>query len=254
MIGRIRLLRDSMGPGNTLLYLTSRVLQLASRGRVRLVRYLVVAQPVPPAPLPGCRPSPASSVAAVLPANPLCASFPRPQEIIARRFANGDTCLVATVNGRFAGFLWYARNHYEEDEVRCNYVLADYATTAWDYDVYVEPEFRLGRTLSRLWAAAHAQLRAEGIRWTFSRISAFNANSLNSHRQLGARPFATLTFLCLGPLQLGFGLPGRRVHLCVGARGRPEYRLPHAENVRGGLSRVAPAPINKPPPPPQNTG
>ncbi len=235
MIGKTRKLCRTLGTANALLYLTSRLLETVSRGQLRLIRYLIVAQPVAPGPLPGCRPSADARVEHVLPGSPLCAAFPRPPEVIARRFANGDTCLAATVKGRFAGFLWYARGHYEEDEVRCNYRLADPAAAVWDYDVYVEPEFRLGRTLGRLWSAAHERLRADGIRWSFSRISAFNPDSLNAHLRLGARRIGALSFLCIGRMQIALGLPGRRVHLSFAARSRPEYFV-------------------SPLPPPQNTG
>ena len=112
------------------------------------------------------------------------------------------------MSGTLAGFLWLASGIYEEDEVRCRYQLANPTETVWDFDVYVEPRFRLGRTFARLWDAANEDLRQRCIRWSISRISAFNPASLAAHARLGALPLGHASFLCLGRLQLAF-LPDR---------------------------------------------
>lgn len=208
-----------------LYYLASRVINKISFGRARLIRYHIVAQPVPIEAPANLRPDGGTVIAPVGAGDALCAEFPRPPAIIAARYSNGNTCLAAKVKGHFAGFLWYAHHHYEEDEVRCRFEIAEPKLAVWDYDVYVEPQYRLGRTLGRLWAAAHAQLRAEGIRWSFSRISTFNPNSLHSHARLGARNIGTLTFLTLGQAQLTFGLTDRRIHYSASTDTWPEYRL-----------------------------
>ncbi|MHB1360567.1 MAG: hypothetical protein ACYCWC_13400 [Rhodocyclaceae bacterium] len=230
MIRQLKKSIQQLGVANGLLYLLGRFLQRISHGRWHLIRYCIVAQPIPSPPVPGCRPSPGSSVERVMPDDPICAAFPRPKEVIAQRFANGHTCLVAKVKGQFAGFLWVAHNFYEEDEVRCRFELANPAAAVWDYDVHVEPAYRMGRTLARLWDTANEALEKEGKRWSFSRISAFNADSLAAHDHLGIWHLEILTFLCLGGMQLTLRAKWPFVHVC-GPQGRhPVLKLTVTEH------------------------
>jgi hypothetical protein len=91
--------------------------------------------------------------------------------------------------------------------------------------VYVEPEFRAGRSFACLWEAANAHLAAHGIRWSLSRISAFNPGSLAAHRRLGIRKLRSASFLCLGGKQLAlFGRPPF-IHLSLNEGSRPLLRL-----------------------------
>jgi hypothetical protein len=206
------------------LYLLDQVLRRASGGRAELRRYLLAAQPIGRGGAP-LRPDPATELRSVPAEDPLVAAFPRPASIVARRYAVGAHCTAALVRGELAGFIWIQRGRYEEDEVRCDYVLADPQRTVWDFDVYVEPRFRIGRTMARLWDHVDRGLAAGGVRWSFSRISVFNAASLASHRRLGIVECGHATFLCLGPLQLAW-LPGRVLPQAgFGARSRPEVRL-----------------------------
>ncbi len=201
--GRLSAL-TTMGAVDGSLYLLGRVGAKLSAGRLRLVKYCVVAQPLGrPQPRP-LRPDPHTHIDWVVAGDALCASFPRPPEVIERRFRSGARCLGAVVKGEFAGFIWLQTRRYEEDEVRCTYVLADPRAAVWDFDVYVAPKFRLGRTLARLWQAADERLAAEGFRWSISRISAFNPGSLATHRRLGTVEIDRLLFLRLGRHQLAF--------------------------------------------------
>ncbi len=210
---------------NGSLYLAHRALSRLSAERARIVRYYLVAQPIGADSMPALAPSSNSPVHFIDAAHPLVAAFPRPPAVIARRFAQHDQCLLAQSGGRFAGFLWIARGHYEEDEVRCRYELARPDLSVWDYDVYVEPEFRLGRSFARLWSTANASLREQGVRWTFSRISAFNPNSLKAHRHLDLRLLFGATFICLGPLQIMIAGAAPYLHVSLGAASRPSLRL-----------------------------
>lgn len=183
------------------LYALAKTLAVLSHKKVRLVRYYFIAQPVPPKGGSALRPSPKSHVALAAQSDPVAASFPRPIPVIQKRFQEGNICFVATVNERFAGFLWLALDHYDEDEVRCRYRLTP-PECSWDFDVYVEPEFRLGRTLARLWEAANEHLAARGVRWSFSQISSFNPDSLRAHARLGGKKVGSASFLCLGDIQI----------------------------------------------------
>ena len=104
--------------------------------------------------------------------------------MISARFAQGARCLAAVTNeSELAGFLWFTVGPYEEDEVRARFCPEPSGASAWDFDVWVLPRYRMGRLLSYLWGVAGAQLTAEGVGQTVSRISAFNAESLASHRR-----------------------------------------------------------------------
>lgn len=193
-----------LGPFNGPLYLIGRALQKVSGGRAKLIRYQFVAQPVPTSQIASLRPSSKVVTRFVMRDDPVVASFPRPKNIIAGRFNTNAECLVIEADGEFAGFLWLAYGAYDEDEVRCRYRLDLPNARAWDFDVYIVPRFRIGRSFARLWTTANAHLSAQGITWSISRISAFNPTSLAAHRALGIKHIGSATFLCLGPLQLSF--------------------------------------------------
>ncbi|WP_341643617.1 GNAT family N-acetyltransferase [Thauera sp. SDU_THAU2] len=204
------------------IYLLGKGLSQATGGRLRLIRYHLVAQPVPPSsearPLP---PGSRTSIEFISPGAPVISQFPRPSKVIERRFANGDRCITAQTDGRFAGYIWLARNQYDEDTVRCLYRLADPAHSAWDYDVYVDTDFRMGRTFSRLWASANQQLASEGVRWSFSRIAAANPQSLDSHRRLGIRKLFSASFIKADKWQLMLAGARPYIHLSVSEASRP---------------------------------
>jgi hypothetical protein len=165
----------------------------ASRGRFRVVPYHFYAQPVR-----GARDAPRGGAFEIEPAyasHDLVPAFPRPAAVIARRFANGAQCLVARKGERFVGFLWMQPCEYVEDEVRCIYRLEPRDSTAWDFDVYVDPQYRFSKAFVRLWDTAHARLRDDGRRWTMSRIHVFNRESIRAHARLGAVRLASALFV-----------------------------------------------------------
>lgn len=215
----------TLGFGNGLLYLVSRALMRASAGSVRLLRYRFVAQPIGADALGTLRADPHTVVQSSGSDSTLVAAFPRPPHVIARRYASGAECFTAEVRGSFAGFIWFQRGAYDEDEVRCRYVLDDPQRSVWDFDVHVEPPFRLGRTLARLWHAVDAHLAAQGVQWSFSRISAFNAASMAAHARLGTVDCGSATFVCIGPLQLSLLSIRPFVHLSLSCRQCPAIRL-----------------------------
>lgn len=225
LITSLRTAVSQLGPVNGFLYCLQQALERLSRGRCRFIRYYLVAQPIPEPFQPTCRPSARDTIRPVTPRDPMVAAFPRPGTVIQQRFANGNVCLCAVSKEEFAGFFWYARRHYDEDEVRCKFLLAAPETSVWDFDVHVEPEYRMGRTFVRLWDAANETLCREGIRWSFSRISAFNPQSLNSHGRMGIRRLHTLNFLCLGKAQVSFMTCRPFFHVSVSERDAPEIFL-----------------------------
>ena len=216
---------DQLGVVNALLYQLSRVLNKVSGGHVRLIKYNIVAQPVPAVTSNNLRPSTSSPVRLVTAADPVVVHFPRPQTVIFSRFESGAMCFVAEVRSKFAGYLWLAFRGYDEDEVRCRYELASPEISIWDYDVYVDPEFRMGRTFARLWEAANMELASRNIDWSYSRISAFNPGSVAAHRRLGIRNLFTATFVCFGSMQLALLGVSPFVHLSWSSASKPLLRL-----------------------------
>jgi hypothetical protein len=216
------------------LYRLHRLLQVCSGGRAALHAYVLVAQPVPETPAPQ-RASGQIACEPAGPDSPWTARFPRPEAVVRRRFEQGDACHVVTMRGEFAGHLWLAHGFYDEDEVRCRYQLPDTPPSIWDYDVYIEPQFRLTRAMQQLWVHVNATLSAQGVRWTFSRISLYNPASLSSHERLGAKRVGLAWFLVLGPLQMSLTSGWRSTKLsmpsCVGPVALlkpPSEQVPHA--------------------------
>lgn len=224
MFASARQLATTLGPGTAAGYALARALEIATRGRLRLIAYRFVAQPVP-------RDGESAPVRAGPIAlrnlhadDPLVAQFPRPPSVIARRFRDGAHCLAAIKGDRLVGFLWFKEREYVEDEVRCIYRF-DPQTAVWDFDVYIEPELRLGRLFARLWDFANRELRARGYRWTLSRISAFNAASLAAHQRLGARRVGSALFIVAGSVQVSFASCAPYVHIGWREDMRPVFSL-----------------------------
>jgi GNAT superfamily N-acetyltransferase len=198
---------------NALLWKAARAVSLLSGGTCRIQRYYFVAQPVSASALVAESSGRAIVIRRVDADDPLVAQFPRPQEVIAVRFRMGAVCFAAEREGQFIGFAWLKEDQYSEDEVRCLFLLDPVEHAAWDFDVYIDPAFRFGRTFARLWDHVNQWLRERGYRWSLSRISAFNADSLAAHRRLGMRSIGSATFVCVRTVQLTLVGQAPFVHL-----------------------------------------
>lgn len=110
---------------------------------------------------------------------------------------------------------------YQEDEVRVRYRLPR-ADTSWDFDVWIHPDERLGWAFPRLWEAARQQLRERGVRWTCSRISAFNAASLRAHARIGHVRLGDALFVRCGGWQWMFSTVAPYFHLSCNAASFPQ--------------------------------
>jgi hypothetical protein len=153
--------------------------------------------------------------------DPALAVLGRPSAVLAERFAQGAQCLLATREQALVGCIWCVRGVYREDEVRVDYVLPPTGDCVWDFDVFVAPGERLGFLFARQWDVFDAGLRAQGLRYSISRINAFNQRSLASHRALGARDCGWALFVCLGPAQLM--LSDQAPYVALG--GRPRLQI-----------------------------
>lgn len=205
------------------LYLIAAALGRISGDRCQLHRYYLVAQPVSIS--TGERPGPMRAIRRIDPSDAVTGQFPRPPAVIAERFAGGSECLVAESSGRFAGYLWVSRGHFVDPDQRCRFELVPASQCVWDYDVYIAPEFRLGRTFLRLWEGTNAYLSSQGIRWSVSQISAFNRGSLAAHQRLGSIRKASSTFLVIGSMQLSIFTMRPYLHLSCSPRTHPTVRV-----------------------------
>ena len=230
-VQRIRALVGELGLSIAGLYLVHRIAVRLSRGRARLIPYAFYAQPIGSGLLSAVRHDANTVVVAVASSDPICAAFPRPASVVMQRFDDDARCYVARVKGSFGGYIWISRDRHDEDEVRCRYILSSPKISVWDFDVYVEPRLRFGRTLVRLWSHVDQAMASEGVRWSFSRISLFNSGSAAAHRRLGAVRRGTAVFLVLGPAQLALLSVAPFVHASWGNSAGPSIRLAPPERT-----------------------
>lgn len=229
MQNRLTRAAAELGWLNAATYGMSKILAKISSQRLRLFKYYFVAQPVAEKPLLPAGRGRNIALRWVGRDDPVVAAFPRPPHVIRDRFDQGALCLVAEIDGRFAGFLWLLLGRYREDEVKSRFVPLPEGVAAWDFDVYVEPTYRVGFAFLRLWDEANRFLRERGVRWSVSRISAFNPGSLASHGRLGIRRIGSALFLAAGERQLMLADVAPYVHFSSSADGIPEVKLPAEE-------------------------
>lgn len=117
--------------------------------------------------------------------DPELSRMPPPPTIIESRYAQGAVCLGAFLKGSFIGYIWFCFGAYDEDEVRCTYVLQNPSVAVFDFDLYVFPEYRMGVGFMGIWHGANQYLYSRGIRYTYSRLTRFNLASRRSHKHLG---------------------------------------------------------------------
>jgi hypothetical protein len=190
-----------------------------------LHRYEFVAQPVPLTPLLSGARGRSIAVRLLEADDPVLLQMPLTRNVIARRAAQGAVCFGAFKDEVMIGCLWLCLGPYEEDEVRCRFLPHPTGRASWDFDVYLRPDQRLGPGFARLWDTANAYLRERGVRWSVSRISAFNPRSLAAHARLGTRRIGSAIFLCLGRLQVALSSIPPHIHFSHGPSRVPVFRL-----------------------------
>lgn len=209
----LRRLVDRLGWGAGALYLIHRGLHALSRGHLGLHCYLLVHQPVGERPILPAHLRGAVEVRSLTAADPeIAVALTRPAELAAR-LARGDACLAALRDGQVVGYLWLCFRAFDDDETACRFRPAPGKGGAWDYDMSVAPGNRGGPVFPALWDGAWDVLRQRGYRWTASRVSAFNDQSLRAHWRIGARPTATILVLRTGPGGIVLSTIGRPVKL-----------------------------------------
>jgi hypothetical protein len=165
-------------------------------------KYYVVAQPVPEQRLLPEKRGKGILILQINHDHPLISQLPRPRDEIVRRFAGGALCFLATREDRIIGHLWITQSPYREPFHRCEFVLQAPDRTAWDFDMWITPDERLGLAFARLWDQCNSYLQKRGVTWTCSRVSAFKPASLKAHERLGMRVMHSLFYLGAGPVEL----------------------------------------------------
>jgi hypothetical protein len=147
------------------------------------------------------------------PDDPIVYTFSRPRAEIQARYRQGAVCFAAFRGEKMLGYFWVLLGPYRDPEHRCTIRPVPAGEVAWDFDLDIVRSERLGFTFAHLWDAANAYLRANRIRWTLSRISAFNPVSLTSHRRLGAQFMFSTVFLTVGSWQVLLASTSPFIHL-----------------------------------------
>jgi L-amino acid N-acyltransferase YncA len=146
----------------------------------------VVGRSAPPAVATVRLASPADTTAIAAPGNNIS------EAQCAERFADGDHCVLAEIDGHVVGYDWFStRQEFMMREYHRAFTIP--ADAAYNYDAFVRADQR-GRGL---WAAIHTQL-VETVRTSFGRryvISAVdygNATSMIVHLRFGYALFEAL--------------------------------------------------------------
>lgn len=182
------------------LYILHRALRSIS-SQLGLYVYEFMVQPIDGRPLLPPNLSRSLSFEEIGPGHPDIAQMPARDDIKARRFEQGARCLGAYRKGQLIGYLWYVTGRYEEDEVRCDYILVDEAASVFDFDLYVLPQHRLGLGFQGVWHGASEDFALRGVRYTFSRLTRFNVASRRAHAHLGWKRVGIGIFLQLWSLE-----------------------------------------------------
>ncbi len=225
LIQRIHQLLLNFGWLNASIYLLGWLLDRISQNRVRIYKYYLVIQPVHKKPFLSPGRGTNIKIRLIDKEDEIIHQFPRPFKVIQDRFKNGAKCLVAFKDQQFIGFIWLTFDGYQEDEVRASFIPSPIDNTAWDFDIYIKPDFRLGMTFARLWDEANIFMLMNKRNWTYSRVSAFNTESLKSHAYLGAKSFGSALFFCTTKWQITIASVFPYFHFSLHNDSKPQFYL-----------------------------
>ncbi len=195
--------------------------------RLRLYFYDLMVQPIPEAPLLPARFARQLEIREIKRGDPEMHLMPVRPEVLQARFEQNAICLGAFHKGQFIGYMWFCFRAYEEDEVRCTFVVTPAECAVFDFDLYLFPEHRLGLGFIGLWHGANEFLRSRGVRCSFSRLTRFNTASRRAHDHLGWKRVCTVVVVQAWSLELMMASQPPYVHLSAG-RSRARLTLrPH---------------------------
>ncbi len=205
------------GVGGGTIYLIDQAL-LRLGPSTRLQYYELMVQPIPEEPLIPERFTRSLSYREIVEGDPQVERMPARDDIKAARFANGSLCLGTYKGEELIGYMWFAFERYDEDEVRCIFELNPAREAVFDYDFYLFPKHRMGLGFISMWDGANRFLRERGVRYTYSRLTRFNVASRKAHDHLGWKRLGRAVFLKLWGLELMVSDVRPRVHLSLSSR------------------------------------
>lgn len=204
MLAKLKQTYRELGTADTLLYILDKALVTLTFNRLLIHKYYITRQPVTAAASVPPTKALDIEIKQLASDDPTLDMMDRPATTLQQRYSRGGQCFAAFKKEQFAGNLWLNFDQYQEDEVRCRYILQPAGTAAWDYDVFVLPKYRFSYVFAKLWDYANQQMINRGIHYVYSRINYYNIGSLQSHKRLGSKVFGTVYFVNLGKWQLMF--------------------------------------------------
>jgi hypothetical protein len=189
--------------------------------KLRLYFYDLMVQPISNEPVRPNRRNTHLEIREIKAGDPVIALMPVRPDVMQARLAQNATCLGAFSNtGTLIGYMWFCNTAYEEDEVRCTYVLDPVRESVFDFDFYLFPEHRMGMGFIGLWSGAREVLSRHGIRYTFSRMTRFNTASRRAHERLGGKVIGRALFFQAWRLEVMLATLSPYVHASMGTAER----------------------------------
>jgi hypothetical protein len=206
------------------LYVVDRLFQRLS-SNLRLYFYDLVVQPIAETPLLPSNLARSVEIREIRSGDPEIALMPARPDIKVSRFKQNAICLGAFKKSAFVGHIWFCFHAYEEDEVRCTFVLPEGNQVVFDFDLYLFPEHRMGLGFAGIWDGANNFLRSRGVKFSFSRLTRFNLASRRAHMRLGAQRVGRLFVLQAWRVELMVATLAPYFHLSLGERNRARVKL-----------------------------
>lgn len=220
-----------------LLYVADRALRALSP-RLGLFVYELMAQPIPDKPVLSANLARKLSFAEIGPGHPALALMPVPASVIQARFNQKAVCLGTWRGEVLLGYIWLCFDRYLEDEVRCDYLIAQAPGSVFDFDLYILPEHRMGLAFAAVWHGANEYLRARGVRRSFSRLTRFNTASRRSHAHLKWRRVGRVLFLVAWRLEVMLADIPPYVAVSASPRHRARLRLRPADEAAPSSTKI----------------
>ncbi|KKO46896.1 hypothetical protein WG68_02865 [Arsukibacterium ikkense] len=202
MLAKLTQTYRELGMADTLLYMIDKALVKLTFKQVVIHKYYITRQPVTTVASVPATKALDIEIKQLTSDDPVLNTMDRPLITLQQRYLQGGYCMAAFKKGQFAGNLWLNFDQYQEDEVRCRYILQPAGHAAWDYDVFVMPKYRFSYVFAKLWDRANSVMAERGISYVYSRINYYNIASLQSHKRLGSKIFGTVYFVNIGSIQL----------------------------------------------------
>jgi len=218
------------GWGAGALYALDRVLSGISP-RLRLHVYEWMVQPISDKPLLRGNFKKQLAIREIRGSDPEIELMPVRPEVMRERLRRNATCLGAFRDTALIGYMWFCGPSYDEDEVRCTYLVHPPKRAVFDFDFYLYPEHRFGLGFVALWNGANEYLTQRGFRYTFSRLTRFNLASRRAHRHLGWKLAGRAVFLQVWKLEFMLATIFPYVHLSFTEAGRVQVHL-HPDAIK----------------------